>query len=440
MPEADAEVDILIKTLADKYGIEEVQKGLDGLKDTVKESDQAVQKHNVSGREMRRLFRDLNQVAPGLGSVLRVAFSPQNLGIGAAIVSLHEFIRIIRQAQKEALEAAAEQTAAAGDMFHKTTKAIEDMSTAAGIAADNIAHSFQALKDAQDTSEKHIASITTAIDTERSAIERLLKAEEQLALSGAKTDDERREIKTRFGDRESSINLDAERAKITQQERALDRARGATPGLEEDATRLRVTSDESIKQKAQADADLAASVKRVDELQKEMAKSQQFRMFGGKDEDQVRAELAAAEQKEKLNVERVGALEREASAAKARAADAEKRLEENRKFLVEGSSAVDSARGKYGVGIATQTNVQAIEHATELNDKMHSAIKQLGESNKRADFNSFLESVLKISALPAQMVQAQISLQASDKLMIDAFKSLNNRVGIMEKQIKSTVH
>ncbi|MDR3460132.1 MAG: hypothetical protein P4N60_22115 [Verrucomicrobiae bacterium] len=75
-----------IKALNKEMGVvvvtqEDVNKALGASADKTKESDKATEHHTESAREMHHAFHALNEIVPGLGSALRIAFHPGSIGI-----------------------------------------------------------------------------------------------------------------------------------------------------------------------------------------------------------------------------------------------------------------------------------------------------------------------------------------------------------------------
>lgn len=105
------ELQILIKTLADTYGLKEVNNALSNMQHNVQESGHEIEKHNEHHREMHVLFRQLNRLLPESGHLLHGIFGgPQILLIMATVAAISKLVEVQKEHNeklKEATELAA---------------------------------------------------------------------------------------------------------------------------------------------------------------------------------------------------------------------------------------------------------------------------------------------------------------------------------------------
>src|ERR1017187_6240100 len=74
---ADDSLDFLVRIKSDTTGAEEGKKAIAGVK--------------VEGHELHRVFHALNEIVPGLGSLMQVAFLPVGAAISVAVLAIRAF-------------------------------------------------------------------------------------------------------------------------------------------------------------------------------------------------------------------------------------------------------------------------------------------------------------------------------------------------------------
>ena len=103
---ADQEFKIRISTVTDGDASAAVQ----GLKNTGKAAEEAGDKFKVfetHGRELQKLFGELDKITPGLGLALHAAFSPTTLGISDVVPILEQIVELFKRDAEAAREMAA---------------------------------------------------------------------------------------------------------------------------------------------------------------------------------------------------------------------------------------------------------------------------------------------------------------------------------------------
>ncbi len=117
MADEDARLKVLIELGMTGDGAKQALAALDQLKDSTKKGGEETRKasdhtkeHNKHLGEMRKLARELDQLVPRLGLALKMAFSPQNLGIAIAI----EAVRGLREGISSMFEEAKRHAEEAG--------------------------------------------------------------------------------------------------------------------------------------------------------------------------------------------------------------------------------------------------------------------------------------------------------------------------------------
>jgi hypothetical protein len=154
MANADAELQILISTAAELYGLDNAQAALAKYKNSIKESGEGAERHNEHHREMRRLFGELNKVLPESGHLLHGVFGgPQVLLIMAAVVAVSKFVEVIKEQKKHTEELLKLQTDVAVAIWTKTqteAKAARDSVEQFNLSMAASARSYDTLKKKQE--------------------------------------------------------------------------------------------------------------------------------------------------------------------------------------------------------------------------------------------------------------------------------------------------
>lgn len=106
--DADAELEILITTAADKYGVDQVNAALMKYRDVLGETGKETEHHNSNAREMRHIFRELNQILPQSGQLLKGLLGGPEVALFlagvAALKQMAEALKEHREQLKKTLE------------------------------------------------------------------------------------------------------------------------------------------------------------------------------------------------------------------------------------------------------------------------------------------------------------------------------------------------
>jgi hypothetical protein len=189
---ADQSLDIVIKTLADKHGAEEVRRALDGITDATKQSTVVTEAHGKAVHELESQHRllhtamhKLTEESPLLGVALRSALSPTS----AVIIGMVTAFSYLTKAQKEAEKAAKEMAAA-------LTKSLEDSQESANKATATIAGLSKSFDDWLAGLSQKMPSATAQLDKQLTVLNSMKDAYAALAklqgvspekLAGAET-------------------------------------------------------------------------------------------------------------------------------------------------------------------------------------------------------------------------------------------------------------
>jgi len=107
----DQQLDILIRTLGETYGVEEVNRRMHELTERTRESGHEASRHNEHHREMHMLFRQLNRILPESGHLLHGIFGgPQVLAILAMVAAVSKLNEVWTEHKKKLEEVAKLQT------------------------------------------------------------------------------------------------------------------------------------------------------------------------------------------------------------------------------------------------------------------------------------------------------------------------------------------
>jgi len=209
---ADSELEILLRTLADTHGADEVTAALDRVKaqtgytaeETTKLSEantdlvssagdagNAIQGASLSMRGMRLVAGQLNKIIPGLGMAFRGLYMSM-LPVAAIVLAIQaavtwwkfykEQVEETVKAQIEALDKVRAATRAAVEENSRFSKSMADQGTA-------VEQLNTKLKDQQ-----------TILDAQIKAKQSILAADEAAALAQAKTPEEQAAIKSRYAE------------------------------------------------------------------------------------------------------------------------------------------------------------------------------------------------------------------------------------------------
>lgn len=227
MADDTSSLDILIRTLADTNGIDELQKSLDRAKTSTQDLGEQTEKggeeaansldraktsaqdlgeqtekagegvgsFNVQGREMRRLIMEMDRVVPGLGLALRAAFRPETLGIAAVILLVQLLVKHFQAAQK----AAEESAKAAADGWAAHNEAARDAAEESRKAADVFEQSMKRGVDATK-------SLTAEFAGQKKILDALIESRDKL-LGGGKGGTEDQAAKLRLEDEAAKLRL-----------------------------------------------------------------------------------------------------------------------------------------------------------------------------------------------------------------------------------------
>jgi hypothetical protein len=202
---ADREFKIKITTTADTAGARETKESLD-------QTSEGALKFNEHGRDMHRVLHQLNEIAPGLGTVLKAVFNPAALGMVGMMIAVQGLTRLLDKLK----EKMAEQSGAAAALFKEQVMATIKAAESAEDYVQSINKAGSAV-DKLKTKEEQELAVLKAIEEGR---KKIFEAQEATEKAGAAGDPLKlAEIERRYGHKKSGEELAMEQAEIDELKR-----------------------------------------------------------------------------------------------------------------------------------------------------------------------------------------------------------------------------
>jgi hypothetical protein len=203
---ADRDFKINIVTQGDASGAKDAGQALE-------DTGQKAEKANAHHREMHRLMHALNEVVPGLGYAMKVAFNPATIGLVGTLFAVQQLVKWIEE-YKHHLAEAREHAAA---LETGTWEAQEEKARNAAVAAREYADALKSVGDKVDDlkgKEDKELGVLKAIEEAR---RKILDAQEKAELAKAGGDAvQEAAIRARYGEKKTAEQLAGEQAEIDQ--------------------------------------------------------------------------------------------------------------------------------------------------------------------------------------------------------------------------------
>lgn len=175
MPDYDANVEILLNFIAQTQGAEAAHQAMLQLKESTSEVGRETEHTGEHAREMHHVFRELNQLAPGLGHVMKGIFHPEALGIILLLVALEQLVEHLKKAKEEAKEAAK----VTQESFIKAAEAATEFDIQSKEATAAFAAELKKLADEQTSVAAGVDLVTEHIKQQKEELLLLSKAREE---------------------------------------------------------------------------------------------------------------------------------------------------------------------------------------------------------------------------------------------------------------------
>ena len=200
---ADRKFQIEVSTSFNPAGSQQANDSLNNIGKSTEKAGEKAKEFNVHGREMRRLFGEIDRISPGLGESLKALFEPEVAGVIAVVVGLELLAKAYENHKKHLEEIQAEAAAvwvAQRDAMSDATKSAEDY-----------AASLRKVNDASKDTEANLKSTLTILQAQIDARKKTIDLIEQEQLANAQGDKDREQaIKRRFDDIKREYDLTAE--------------------------------------------------------------------------------------------------------------------------------------------------------------------------------------------------------------------------------------
>lgn len=199
---------VLITSSYDPQGSQQATENLKGIGKATEQAGEHAEGFNVHGREMRKLFGELDRIAPGLGESLHGLVNPSAAGIVAVLVVLKLLTSEFEKWKKQHEEMAA----LSGDLwraqFEGARKAVD--------AFQDYAEVINKLPSDLDDLNKKYKETNTLLTAQIAARKTILEQIEKELLAAAGGDKSKEEeIKRRFEGEKRSFDLAGEQQQLT---------------------------------------------------------------------------------------------------------------------------------------------------------------------------------------------------------------------------------
>jgi hypothetical protein len=179
---------------------------LDDVGRKTEDAAEHTKEFNFHGREMHRVFGELDRILPGVGESLHAIMSPELAPILGLVVAFELLGKVLNGVKASANAAAESVQALARSNIEAWLKQIDD----AIEKQDKLTDSVNATKDAEDALKKSFQSDLDIIKQQAEEQQKLLDAKEKLALAEADGDPVKQaKIRAQFGDLKGQSEQDA---------------------------------------------------------------------------------------------------------------------------------------------------------------------------------------------------------------------------------------
>ena len=212
--------EIQVSTSFNPAGTQQATDGLNQVAKATEKTGEHAKELNIHGREMRRLFGEIDRIAPGLGESLKGLFEPQAAGIIAAIVGIELLTKQFEKWKKQQEEAAALSAALWQAQFEGAQKAAE--------SAREYQKVINEIPSSLETITQNYSAAKIILDEQVKAHKIILEDLEQEALAAAGGDKSKEdEIRRAFAARNRSGDIGAEQTALDRQRDELSMLTGS---------------------------------------------------------------------------------------------------------------------------------------------------------------------------------------------------------------------
>jgi hypothetical protein len=337
----DDDLLIRIKTLADNYGLKQVQAELDTLKGATHEATKAAHEHahgfahaETAGRAFHHLLHEVTKESPILGEALRLALNPTTGLILGGVLAMEFFKRRAEEARKAAAEWAKETS----EGFIKSAESADKLKTAAVEAEQAFTQQMKGLADAQSSASEKTKELIASIEREKAALLELSKIRGEPATA------------------QTSIEAAAAAKEFMARRRGVEQAELAQPGLEAAVVTARGAATAGTAKLTddlqRREADIERLKKQLEEAEKKLTHADTSNaakvLAATKERDIARNALQDSLAIKSRDEQEIARLKREL-------AEAEKKALENQKLILEGRAALPGLEAGVRLRSAAQT-------------------------------------------------------------------------------------